>query len=66
MKRKVFDPAAGEILDYEVMERGKLRPGEKVRGPALIVEDQTTTVVTSSFDAYIDEFGNIVLTRRGA
>ncbi len=41
-----------------------LAPGAAIRGPAVIAEDDTSTVVSPSFDARIDRFGYIELTRR--
>ena len=42
----------------------RLRPGAAIPGPAVIVEDETSTVVSRAFDARIDAFGYIELTRR--
>ena len=44
--------------------RSALLAGDWMRGPALIVEGQTTTFVGARFDAVIDEGGNIVMTRK--
>jgi N-methylhydantoinase A len=64
--RAVYDAAARRRLDYPVIDRDALTAGAFVEGPALIVEAQTTTVVTSRFDAQIDAAENIVLTRKAA
>ncbi len=53
-----------ERTDYDrvpVYSRERLAPGMRLRGPALIPEHQTTTVVGEGFDARIDGRGNIVL-----
>ncbi len=63
--RPVFDPSMARGLDYGVFDRAALGPGDRIEGPALIVEDQTTTVVTSPYDARINGLGYIVLTRKG-
>ncbi len=63
--QSVFDPTLEQPVDTPVYLRGSLVPGVRVSGPALITEDQTTTVVTSAYDAEIDVRGCIVLTRRG-
>jgi N-methylhydantoinase A len=34
-----------------------------IPGPAVIVEDETTTLVTNGFDATINGLGQIVMTR---
>jgi N-methylhydantoinase A len=44
--------------------RPDLAPGARVSGPAVIAEDDTSTVVSPIFDARIDRFGYIELTRR--
>jgi N-methylhydantoinase A len=63
--REVFDAARGRRLLHQIFERSELRPGDVIAGPALIVEDQTTTVVTAAFEAFLDAAFNIVLTRNG-
>ncbi len=64
--RAVFDSGKGEQISHGVFERTALRPGDRIEGPALIVEAQTTTVVTASFNATIDGARNIVLERKRA
>ena len=61
---RVFDPDTGEFIEAAIHERRGLRPGAAISGPAIIVEDETSTVVTRLFDARIDAFGYIELTRR--
>jgi N-methylhydantoinase A len=63
-RRPVFDPASGEFLDVPIYWRPDLAPGAHIRGPAVIAEDDTSTVVSPSFDARIDRFGYIELIRR--
>jgi N-methylhydantoinase A len=63
-KRAVYDAAARRRIEYKLVERDALAPHDAIEGPALIVEAQTTTVVTSAFDARIDAAGNIVLRRK--
>jgi N-methylhydantoinase A len=65
-QRPVIDPESGEFRDIPIYWRGDLRPGARLSGPAVIAEGETSTVVSSSFDAEIDEFGYIMLTRREA
>jgi N-methylhydantoinase A len=63
-QRKVFDPGAGEFLEVPIYWRSDLAPGTRVSGPAVIAEDETSTVVSPRFDARIDRFGYIELIRR--
>jgi N-methylhydantoinase A len=62
--RTVLDVSSGETQLYTVARRLDLRPGDRISGPALIVEDGTTTVVTSAFNLTVDAYDNLVLTRR--
>jgi N-methylhydantoinase A len=64
-RRPVFDPQSGEFLDVPIYWREDLGPGAQIAGPAVIAEDDTSTVVGPLFDARIDQFGYIELTRRG-
>jgi N-methylhydantoinase A len=60
-RRDVLDPASGRRDAAALYERGALLPGMAVDGPALIVEDGTTTVVPVGFEAHINGVGQIVL-----
>ena len=62
--REVFDPASGLLERAALHERKALTPGMSFDGPALIVEDGTTTVVPTGFIAHINEVGQIVLEDR--
>ena len=44
-----------------IHERNALLPGMRLDGPALIVEDGTTTVVPQGFSARINSLGQIIL-----
>jgi N-methylhydantoinase A len=63
-RREVFDSATETTVEAPVYARADLEPGCRVAGPALIVEDQTTTVVSSAFEASVNALGYIVLTRQ--
>ena len=63
--RPVFDTDAGEFVEVAIYERNRLRPGARLSGPAVIVEDETSTVVGRNFDARIDGHGYIEMMRRG-
>ena len=60
----MFDPALTERVQVPVYHRNALAVGSRIAGPALVTEAQTTTVVTSPFDATVDAQGYLVLTRR--
>jgi N-methylhydantoinase A len=63
-RRPVFDPDSGAFIDTAVYNRADLARGARIRGPAIVAEDDTTTVISPSFDAIVDRFGYIELTRR--
>ncbi len=60
--RRVLDANAGWV-EMAVIARRDLRPGHRFDGPALIVEDQTTTVVSPEFEVRVDGRDYLVLTR---
>jgi N-methylhydantoinase A len=60
----VLDPASGRHEQAAIHERVSLSPGMSLDGPALIVEDGTTTVVPQGFQARINALGQIVLEDR--
>jgi N-methylhydantoinase A len=62
----VAEPATSLSVDIPLYEREHLAPGTVLDGPALIVEDETTTLVTAAFDANINGLGHIVMTRKTA
>ncbi len=60
---RVLDPDDG-WLDFALFKRTDLNPGDRFAGPALVVEDQTTTVVSPRFEAQIDGRNHLVLTAK--
>ena len=65
-QRGVFDARAGGFIDYAVYERSDFAPGASVPGPALVVEDETTTVATSNFIVSLDARGHLILIRNNS
>ena len=63
-KRDLFDPALGRYVEANIYWRESLPAGASVKGPAIISESQTTTIVTSAFDATVNDLGYLVLTRK--
>ena len=62
--RRIFDPALGEATATPLFWRVDLAPGSVVAGPAIIAEDETSTVVGANFRAVINALGYIVLRRK--
>ena len=63
--RKIYWGQLRKLLQVSCYRRETLEPGDFIIGPALIIEKQTTTLVSPSFDATLDRIGNIVLTAKG-
>lgn len=59
--RPVYDPAQGRRIDIPVYERQSLDPEQTLTGPALVVEDETTTFVPPGFVARRSRLGSLVL-----
>jgi N-methylhydantoinase A len=59
--RRVFDPASGAAVEAGVYRRAALVPGARLAGPALVIEDETTTVIPAQFQASVNAQGYLVL-----
>ncbi|RAR52610.1 N-methylhydantoinase A [Paraburkholderia unamae] len=59
--RQIFDAALSRFVEAAIVERGSLKVGESVKGPAIIVEPETSTLVTSSFDAMVQPDGCLLV-----
>ena len=60
-QRPLVDPESGDFLNANVFRRAELAPGARIEGPALIVEDETTTVVAPTFEATVNAVGYLIL-----
>ncbi len=59
--REIFDIETETMVTVPVFARAALAPGSLIAGPAVIAEDETTTIVLQSHTARIDALGNIVI-----
>ncbi|WP_170423771.1 hydantoinase/oxoprolinase family protein [Ruegeria arenilitoris] len=59
--RPIICDVDGHQKQAGFVPRDTLKPGDRVRGPALITEPQTTTLVSADFSAHVDAIGNLVL-----
>lgn len=62
--RPLFDAALGDYVDAQICERESLRPGQRVSGPAIVVERETSTIVTSSFDVIVQNDGSLLVQKK--
>jgi N-methylhydantoinase A len=65
-RQKFYNSQTKEFIEAPVYERTMIENGCSVKGPALIAEEQTTTVVPIGFACYSDSLGNIVLEKSDA
>ena len=65
-EREVFDAADETMRRVAVHARTELVPGSHIPGPAVIIEDETTTIVLAGYVARIDALGYIVMTKEKA
>ena len=63
-ERAVYDPEQGRWLPLAVFERASLRRGDGLIGPALVVEDETTTWLPAGFELRVSAEAALVLTDR--
>jgi N-methylhydantoinase A len=64
-KRNVYDPADQDMKEVAVYHRSDLQVGSHIPGPAIIAEDETTTIVPKSFAARLSPIGAILLEKVG-
>ncbi len=62
----VRDTLSGEVADWAVFDRSALPPGAQVAGPAIVAEDETSTLVGPGWRAMVNGLGYIELTRETA
>jgi len=65
-RRRVRDSATGEESDWAIFTRSRLAPGAVFQGPAIIAENETSTLVGPQWDGEITAQGWIALARKGA
>jgi len=65
-RRPLFEPAKGVFVEAAIYRRDDLPAGSRVAGPAVIEEDETSTVLTGAFDAVVHDWAIILTKRAGA
>ena len=64
--RRIFDAREQRFVDAGVYQRDELQSGDRVDGPAVIIERETSTVVTSRYQAVRQADGCLLLTQKEA
>lgn len=62
--RIFFDAALRCDVPADSINRVDMPPGTRMNGPAVIVEDETATIVTSSFSAVVQSDGSLLLSSK--
>src|SRR5690606_20633781 len=60
-RRRAYFPEAGGYFETPVISRYGMRPGQKVSGPVLIEERESTTIVLPGDVAHITETGHLMV-----
>lgn len=60
---RVRDTATGEVDDWVVHDRTSLRSGVPIAGPAIISENETSTLLPSGWTVTVNRFGYLDLVR---
>ncbi len=62
----VRDTATGEVAEWQVYDREAMRPGATVAGPAIIAEEETSTLIGPGWVCRVDGLGYLDLTQEAA
>jgi N-methylhydantoinase A len=60
-RREVWLREAGGFVTCPVYERDRLRPGNRIAGPAIIEQMDATTVVLPGMEARVEPYLNLIL-----
>jgi N-methylhydantoinase A len=63
--RRIFDAREQRFVDAGVYQRDDLQSGDRIDGPAVIIERETSTVLTSRYLAIRQTDGCLLLTQKG-
>ena len=63
-KRVIYDPSKDSEVNASIFERENLTPGDCVMGPAIIVEDQTTTWISSEKKSTVQQDECLLITKK--
>jgi N-methylhydantoinase A len=63
---EMYDAGLNQVVDAGRFVREQLDVGDRIEGPAVVIEEQTTTVIPADFVATVSIRGSLVLDRREA
>ena len=64
-RRSLWSPEDGGYVDAPVFKREMLMAGQRIPGPAIIEERESTTVIGTLDDLVVDHIGCLLITLRG-
>ena len=62
-RRRIVDPQSGAAIEIDVYWRDRLAPGAELEGPAVVAEEQTSSLIPAGFKARVDAFGHLEMFR---
>ncbi|MBI3326820.1 MAG: hydantoinase/oxoprolinase family protein [Nitrospinae bacterium] len=62
--RRVYSEQTGSFVEAPCYTRDRLSPGMTIDGPAIVDQDDATTVLFPDFRARVDQAGNLIIARR--
>ncbi|MDO4561350.1 MAG: hydantoinase/oxoprolinase family protein [bacterium] len=54
----------GKLYEANIYSRNDLRAGHVISGPAVVEQDDTTTVILDGWEGKVDTYGNLIITRK--
>ena len=60
-KREAYFEGRNRPIQTPIYDRWKLPLGGKIKGPAIIEQEDTTKVIYPGHEAHLDDFGNVVI-----
>jgi N-methylhydantoinase A len=60
-QRRIYDVGLHVDVEAQILRSDELAPGERIEGPAVIEQTESTAVIFTGDHATVDDFGNIVV-----
>ena len=64
-KARILLPERQAAVEAAVYDRAALKAGDAFVGPAIVEQDDTTTLLTPGWHCRVDALGNLMLERAG-
>ncbi len=60
-ERRLYHLDEAEFLTAAVYDRARLLAGDRLTGPAIVEQFDSTTIILAGQDAEIDRYGNLII-----